>query len=131
MRFGTTEPHERIAESISNTVAPYGITALRADAREYHSDIYTNILTYIYGCSFGIAVFERIERNDFNPNVSLEVGLMFGVRKPVCLLKDKTLEALHTDLVGKLYRSFDALKPEDDIRRHLDKWLKDKGIVGI
>ena len=57
MRFGTTEPHERIAESISNTVAPYGITALRADAREYHSDIYTNILTYIYGCSFGIAVF--------------------------------------------------------------------------
>ena len=56
---------------------------------------------------------------------------MFGLRKPVCLLKDKTLEALHTDLVGKLYRSFDALKPEDDIRRHLDKWLKDKGIVGI
>ena len=129
MRFGTTELHERIVASVAQTVTPHGITALRADTKEYHDDLYFNILTYIYGCSFGVAVFERIEVNDFNPNVSLEVGLMFGLRKPVCLLKDKNLQALHADLTGKLYRSFDPLKPEDDILRHLDKWLKDIRIV--
>ncbi len=79
-----------------DTLASYGITALRADDKDYHEDLFTNIVTYLYGCSFGIAVFERIETDDVNPNVSLEVGYMQGLRKPVCLLKDKTLRALHS-----------------------------------
>ena len=67
-----------------------------------------NILTYIYGCRFGIAVFERIEDEAFNPNVALEVGYMMGLGKPVCYLKERTLRTLHTDLVGQLYSEFDV-----------------------
>ena len=71
MRFGSTSAHEKIVAAIRKTLAPLGITALRADDREYHDDLFPNILTYMHGCRFGVAVFERIELEDFNPNVSL------------------------------------------------------------
>lgn len=71
---------------------------------------------------------ERIEADDFNPNVSLEVGYMFALKKPVCLLKDKTLKTLHTALVGKLYRVFDPQDPASSVPPVLTQWLEDKGI---
>lgn len=86
-------------------------------------------MTYIYGCALGVAVFERIESEEFNPNTALEVGYMFGLQKPVCLLKDRTLRTLNTDLVGKIYRSFDTLNPGETISTELAQWLEDKGFA--
>ena len=71
---GTTARRHR--KAIQSTLGTFGIAALRADDKEYHDDLLPNVLTYIYGCRFGIAVFERLEAEDFNPNVSLEVGYM-------------------------------------------------------
>lgn len=127
MRFGATAAHANITAAIKSTLAPLGISALRADDKQYHDDLLWNILTYVYGCGFGIAVFERIETEPFNPNVALEVGYMLALRKPVCLLKDHTLPTLHADLVGKLYRVFDPLKPMKTIPKELSAWLRDKG----
>jgi hypothetical protein len=129
MRFGKTSLHDRITEAVRKSLEPYDIKVFRADDREYHDDLYFNILTYIQGCSFGIALFERIEREDFNPNLSLEVGIMLGLRKKVCFLKDQNLSALHSDLVGKLYKGFDPLNPETTIQPELKAWLQDKGII--
>jgi nucleoside 2-deoxyribosyltransferase len=84
-------------------------------------------MTYIYGCGLGVAIYERIESESFNPNVSLEIGYMLALEKPVCLLKEKTLKTLHSDLIGKLYQSFDVYKPSTSIPHALYKWLKDKG----
>jgi hypothetical protein len=128
MQFGDTRAHASIFESISRALATKEITALRADSKQYHDDLFPNVLTYVYGCTFGIAVFERIEQEAFNPNVSLEVGYMFGLGKPVCLLKDRTLKTLHTDLVGKLYRQFDPLNPEKTVPTALEAWLRDKNL---
>jgi hypothetical protein len=129
MRFGNTKAHTDIVTGIQNTLDPYGITAVRADDKQYHDDLFPNVLTYIYGCGFGIAIFERIETEEFNPNVALEVGYMFALKKSVCLLKDKTLKTLHADLVSKLYRVFDPLDPIGTIPAELSRWLKDKGII--
>ncbi|HKQ52244.1 MAG TPA: hypothetical protein VJT74_07750, partial [Pyrinomonadaceae bacterium] len=101
MKYGSTHAHEQVTQAVRETLAKYGMTALRADEVGYHEDLYYNVTTYIHGCGFGIAVFERLESDDFNPNVSLEFGYMRALRKPVCLLKDQTLKLLHTDLVGK------------------------------
>ena len=107
----------------------YGINALRADDKQYHEDLYWNVLTYIYGCNFGIAVFERLEDDLFNSNVALEVGYMRALSKPLCLLKDRTIATLQTDLIGKLYKSFDPQDPKSSIPPELRKWLTDQGII--
>ncbi len=131
MKFGKTRGHNEIINSIKSTLEKYSINALRADDKQYHDDLFPNVLTYIYGCRFGIAVFERLEEDDFNPNVSLEVGYMHALKKSVCLLKDKTLKTLHTDLVGKLYKVFDPQDPMATIPNELEKWLRDKDIITI
>lgn len=128
MQFGKTKAHLEITQSIKDCLKQYGIDAVRADDKEYHDDLFPNVLTYIYGCGFGIAVFERIEGDEFNPNVSLEVGYMMALDKPVCLLKDQTLKTLHTDLIGKLYKTFDPQNPKDSIPAKLEKWLTDKSL---
>ena len=131
MQFGTTQIHNSILRAIRSALSRYGIEALRADDKEYHDDLFGNVLTYIHGCSFGIAVFERLEADDFNPNVSLEVGYMRALTKSVCLLRDRTLKTLQTDLVGKLYKSFDPQDPEGTIPSELEKWLRDKDIISF
>jgi hypothetical protein len=126
MRFGKTKTHENIVAGIRTALEPFGIAAVRADDNQYHDDLFPNVLTYIHGCGFGIAVFERIESEEFNPNVALEVGYMLALKKNVCLLKDRTLKTLQADLVGKLYRVFDPADPGGTIPNELSPWLTDK-----
>lgn len=129
MQFGTTPAHSEILEVIRQSLREFGIAGLRADDKEYHEDLFPNVQTYMHGCGFGIALFERLQSDDFNPNVSLEVGYMRALRKPVCLMKDQTLRTLPTDLVGKLYRSFDPQRASLSIPTALTKWLHDKNLV--
>lgn len=131
MQFGSTRNHDSIVRGIRSTLDMYGLKALRADDKEYHEDLFGNVQTYLYGCGFGIAVFERLENEYFNPNVSLEVGYMRALGKQVCFLKDKTLRLLQTDLVGKLYKHFDPQDPEKSIPKELQKWLEDKDIISL
>ena len=129
MRFGETKAHIGINAAIKKGLKKYDITGIRADEKQYHDDLFQNVLTYMHGCGFGIAVFERIEEESFNPNISLEVGYMMALGKPVCILKDKTLKTLHSDLVGKLYREFDPFETGTTILEQIALWLRDKGFV--
>jgi len=47
----------------------------------------------------------------------------------VCILKDKTLKTLHSDLVGKLYREFDPFEARKTILKQIALWLHDKGFI--
>jgi hypothetical protein len=129
MKYRATPLHTRIAEAIRATCSTHGLEALRADDKRYSDDLLPNVRTYMHGCDSGIAVLERLTEDDFNPNVSLEVGYMMAQAKPVCLLKDKTLTSLQTDLLGRLYDAFDTQDPENTIPPVLEKWLKDKGLA--
>ena len=129
MQFGNTKPHQEIVTCIKETLKKHGITALRADDKEYMDDLLPNIKTYMYACDFGVAVYDRITEDDFNPNVSLEVGYMLGMGKNVLLLKDKTLKSLQTDLTGKLYKPFDTTDIGSTMPQHIQKWLSDRGLA--
>ncbi|MBN1638933.1 MAG: hypothetical protein JW866_08190 [Ignavibacteriales bacterium] len=129
MQFTSTKAHDNIITTIKTTLCKHNVTGLRADDKEYSDDLFSNIKTYMHCCDFGISVFERITEDDFNPNVSIEVGYMLGLRKKVCLLKDNTLKNLPTDLMGKLYKPFDPQDIEKTLPTQLEKWMKDRGMI--
>ena len=129
MKFDDTRLHPAIVDAIRTCCAKFGIEVFRADDRTYSDDLLSNIRTYMHGCGFGIAMYERLVADDFNPNVSLEVGYMMALGKPVLFLKDRTLRFLHTDLVGRLYETFDVQSPHETIPPVLEKWMKDKSII--
>lgn len=126
MQFGNTAAHSDISQTLKTVLDGFGIIGLRGDDYEFHADLFYNVLTYIYGCDFGIAVFERITEDNFNPNVSFEVGYMLALRKPICLLKDRNLKTLHADLIGKLYRPFDPYDLRNSISGVMKKWMADR-----
>ena len=128
MRFGETNAHKQSEKIIKEAFSKHGIAVLRADDKEYHDDLLPNIQTYMHGCGIGVALFERIESNEFNPNMSLEIGYMIALGKPICLLKDKTLPSLPTDLVSRLYRTFDTYDAKKTIPPAVDRWIQDKGL---
>lgn len=129
MKFGSTSVHKQMIKDIKDVLAKHNIIGLRADDKEYMDDLFLNVKVYMHTCDFAIAVYERIVSDDFNPNVSLEVGYLFGMKKPVMLLKDLTLKALNTDLTGKLYKEFDTTNTKDSINMAIEKWLSDKGYI--
>jgi nucleoside 2-deoxyribosyltransferase len=131
MRFNKTKTHADIVDAIGETLSRFGLVALRADSSQYHDVLPSNVKTYMWGCGFGIAVFDRIASDDVNPNVSFEVGYMSALQKPVCFLKDATLPALQTDLAGKLYRSFNTRKPKATIPKELEAWMRDKTLIPV
>ena len=126
MQFSETGAHGLIEQTIKAILLEFDFTGLLARDKQYHDDLYPNIQTYMHGCRFGIAVFERIEKDDFNPNVSLEIGYMLGLKKPVLLLKEKTLTSLQSDLVGKLYHPFDVQNVPKTIPGQIKRWMEDK-----
>jgi nucleoside 2-deoxyribosyltransferase len=129
MRLQDSAVHKTIHEVVKKTLAKNCMLALRADDHQFHKDLFWNVLTYIYGCGFGVAVFERIEEESFNPNVAFEVGYMMALGKPVCFLKERTLKALHTDLVGHLYRTFDAHRIEESMPPAIESWIADHEVL--
>jgi len=129
MKYDDTPLQKQCYSTIEKTLEEKGLYALRADKKAYSEELLINIRTYMHHCGFGIAIFERITNQEFNPNVSLEYGYMMGLGKPVCMLKDSTLKALHTDIVGRLYHPFDIQDPETTISPVLQKWLTEKGFL--
>lgn len=129
MRFGETKQNAHILDSLRGIMGHYGMNLLRADQKSYADFLWANIQAYISACNYGIAVFEQINDKDFNPNVSLEVGYMLALQKPVLLLKEQRLQNLPTDLVGHLYKQFDSFDVENSIRPKVKEWLRDVGVA--
>lgn len=67
MKYGKTQAHSLIAPTIKTALESHLITGLRVDDGQVHPDLLWNIVTYMHGCGFGVAVFERIENEDYNP----------------------------------------------------------------
>lgn len=131
MRFGMHDVYNNITNVIKSSCKKYDITCFRADDKEYTNDLFNNVLTYIHACDFGIAIFDRIEEETYNPNVALEVGYMTAIGKPILFLKDRTLKTLQADLVGKLYKEFDPFNLEGSIPKVIDKWLIDQRLIKV
>jgi len=129
MAFQDTKLHRSVHDVLKDCFARHGLELMRADEHSYSDDLLGNIETYLHGCSFAVAVVERLTTDAFNPNVSFEVGYMSGLGRPVLLLKDKTLPSLQSDLAGRLYREFDIQEPESTIPAHVARWLTEKRIA--
>jgi hypothetical protein len=123
MRFSDSPQMREIHEAIVAGLAEHGLNAVRADDRDYTGEVWSNIEVYLTGCQYGIAVFEDIEKRDFNPNVSLELGYLMGRAKRSLLLKEKRLPNMPSDVVHRLYKEFDGFDIANSIKREVGIWI--------
>jgi hypothetical protein len=129
MRFIESPQMNGIYSAIKDSCSAYGFHAVRADDRDYTGELWSNIEVYMTCCQYGVAVFEDIDKRDFNPNVSLELGYMMGRRKRTLILKEKRLPDLPADVIHRLYKPFDMFAVSETVSREVGRWIEvDLGI---
>ena len=121
MRFTAAKPYASILAAIDQAARSYGLSYPRADSHDFHSDLLSNVRTYLHGCSFGVACVTEVEEP--NANVGLEVGYLMALNKPVLILKDQ-----RSNWPGQSagLPSFDPHDPEGTIPGQLSKWFEDR-----
>lgn len=129
MPFRQSSPLLEIQKNIISVLAGSGFRVLRADDYVYSENVFTNIEVFMHGCKFAVSVIERAASEQHNANVALEIGYMLGMKKEVCLLKERTVSALPSDLQGRLYVEFDMFSIDATVRTNLGRWLHDRRIV--
>ncbi|WIT11117.1 nucleotide-binding protein [Paucibacter sediminis] len=130
MPFRESLQLQQVHETLRETLATFDLKLLRADDHVYSENLFTNIEVFMHGCRFGISVIERMQTEQHNANVALEVGYMLGLKKDVCLLKERTVPALPSDLQGRLYTEFDMFAVPQTVRASVGRWLRDRRILG-
>lgn len=67
MKYEDTNIPTQLVKIIKHRFEKYGFKILRADDKWYSDDLLTNIKAYMHCCGFGVALFDRINSNYFNP----------------------------------------------------------------
>lgn len=129
MSLAPTEAHQQIAQGVREAFEGNEIIVLSVDDNQYHKDRYWNLLTYAHGVSFGIAVFERTDGDDFNPNVAFAVGYLQALGNDVCVLKDSLLDNLQTELIAETWHPFDPRDLEKSVQTQVELWARGKGLI--
>ncbi|MBX7186888.1 MAG: hypothetical protein K1Y01_17235 [Vicinamibacteria bacterium] len=131
-RQSRDERYEAIEKVIRAELKKHGLRAWLASDKTLAPQLWDNVASFLLACKFGIAVFTRIERDsrieeEFNPNVSLELGFCLSRGRDVLILKDSALKKMQTDLVGHLYEEFDLNQVNRQLPRILRRWTRSLG----
>ncbi|MEO2003134.1 MAG: hypothetical protein ABGY41_03450, partial [Candidatus Poribacteria bacterium] len=59
----------------------------------------------------------------------LECGFLMCQHKPLLLLKDKQMQQLPSDIIGRLYRTFDSYAIEQTVRSQVERWVRNHAVV--
>lgn len=119
------EELNKVYEIIKDIFASKGYSAIRADENEFTNDLWENVRVYLECCNVAVAVFDKNDKNKYNPNVAIEVGYMLSKGNKVCLLKDKKLPKLPSDLISKMYKEYDSDDVEGTLPEQLELWIRD------
>jgi protein-tyrosine-phosphatase len=129
IRFRDSDSHVAITKAIEESLADYDLDLIRADWRQFHGELWSNVRDCIKRADYGVAVFERIGEEPISLNVALELGYMLAQGKNCLLLREKNVHLLPVDLAGHLCREFDIGDAGTSVRREVRAWLEDVGIA--
>ena len=132
MRYGGDQYHELIEYNIRRAFASTGyFNAIFAKdlTPDYFSTLGKAIKGSIDICKYGIAVFSHSKGQEANPNIAFEFGIMWAQDKDVLILKDERTPLLFTDIIGKIWVSFDGTPSNlqsdaNELYISCKRWLK-------
>jgi hypothetical protein len=112
--------NEELIRRIKTTLSENGIHGILASEHRITNDLY-NPIACLLCCSKGIAVFDQgEERQEFNPNVAYELGMLHLLGRECLILKHESLKTLPTDFLMKLYEEYQTA---DDACSITEAWL--------
>lgn len=101
------DPISTVVGAIRGALSSHGLALHLASDRKIDDDLYGNVAAHMWACRFGVALFEQRIHAHLNHNLAIEVGSMLMTGRRCELLRDRTVAAMPTDLVGQIYTSVD------------------------
>lgn len=121
-RAGSDDPIGRALMTIKATCSEAGLEFHLASDRALVDDLWANVTAHMWGCRYGVALFEdRVDRG-LNHNLLIEVGAMIMSGRRCALLKDGSIARMPTDFVGMIYKAVD-LSAEDTVASVVRDWI--------
>ena len=126
-RFADDQSEDAVAAAVvsaKSACADHGLEFHLASDRALSDNLWENVAGHMWSSRYGIAFFEdRVDKN-INYNVTIEVGAMLMTGRRCALLKDTSVDALPTDLVGHIYKEVD-LASKDRVSETVHTWIRE------
>jgi len=116
------DPVHPALDAARDTCAKHGLEFHLASDRAISDDLWTNVAAHMWASKYGIAFFEDRQGRGVNYNLTIEVGAMLMTGRRCALLRDRTIKAMPTDLVGLIYKPVD-LDRVDHVVSTLESWI--------
>jgi hypothetical protein len=115
------DPIDDVIGAVRNALEPHGLRLHLANAKIVDEDLWGNVAAYAWGCKFGVGLIEDRVGEGVNPNLLIEAGAMHISGRRCALLKDRTVERMPTDLIGRIRKDvdFDNL---DEVSNEMHLW---------
>lgn len=116
------DPIANALKEAREVCAASGLELHLASDRAISDHLWTNVTAHMWGCRYGLAIFEdRVDRG-LNHNLLIEVGGMMMSGRRCALLKDGSIARMPTDFVGLIYKSID-LDDAGSVRSAVTEWI--------
>lgn len=114
------ERNSDLIRELKRTLSEHGYDGILASEHKLTDDLY-NPVACLLCCSKGVAVFDEAEAaQTINPNVAYELGMLHLLGRGTLILKHRSLKALNTDILMKLYQEYETTA---EIRAHIAAWV--------
>jgi hypothetical protein len=121
---GELDPIRPALEAARDVCANHGLEFHLASDRKIVDDLWPNVEAHIWASQHAIAFYEDRTGRGLNYNMNIEVGSCMVLGRRIAVLKDKPVEKLPTDLVGRIFTEVD-LDDVKTVEKALEKWIVD------
>jgi hypothetical protein len=121
---GELDPIAPALEVAREVCKAHGLQFHLASDRQIVDDLWANVAAHIWGSQYAIAFYEDRTGKGLNYNLNIEVGSTLVLGRRLAILKDKPVERLPTDLVGRIFKEVD-LDALATVAEALHRWCRD------
>jgi hypothetical protein len=120
------EPEDHFAQLISKlraAVATHGLRLQVASDGMAEDTLWANVVTYMWASKYAIVLMDSAD-GLLNSNVLIEIGGMLMTGRRCAILRDKSVPAMPSDLVGHIYKPTDLTDHGASVEV-VHQWIRD------
>lgn len=111
-----------LIDAIRAGVAKHGLVLRVASDANVRDTLWENVVTYMWACKYAIVLVDAAD-GYLNSNVLIEVGGMLMTGRRCAILRDASVPAMPSDLVGHIYKPVELADHEATLAV-IDSWVK-------
>jgi hypothetical protein len=120
---GPEDHFAQLIPKLREATAAHGLKLQVASDGMAEDTLWANVVTYMWASKYAIVLMDSADEV-LNSNVLIEIGGMLMTGRRCAILRDKSVPAMPSDLVGHIYKPTDLSDHEASVD-HIHQWIRD------